>query len=609
MKVLPKYLPALLCMVLPTSLKAAEPKAPNILWVITDDQRWDSINAFNRMVHDRDDSALGKVMSPNVDRLAKMGTTYINTYNQNPSCAPSRTSMHTGRYSHRTGVYGFEYYNPKGMEHWHPLVPQVMRDAAGYQTVTVGKRGIRYVEDLKKGEPSKLYDVDLGYRKEFATKKLIDWSNETDWKTKEKTETFYFENGDVAVWTDKPEPESTTHRDIARKLDLFRDYRPGQSSEKGVADGEIIGGVNPQPGDKTRDGSFSISLIDYLKHPDQKFTTVNGKKVAGPATDKPLFVHCGFDFPHTPVLPPEEFRKMFSGFTYDVPEFSSEELENFPPQIQKLYKTAGSNHYTSEEKQQMISDYFAFCAYGDSLVGKTVDAFIEYSESQQRPWLVLYVCGDHGWRLNEHGMIKKFGPFDTDLKDPIIVASSDKTKFPADKVVTDLTTFVDMSPTFFAAAGIDISKPEYDYLDGRDLALVASGKDTPRDYTIAEPTPVIGPCALIRTKDYKFSMKIRPKNIDGKNIDWALKQDLDKVDPMFFDLRVDPDETHNLAADPYYRPVIDAMRKKLQDIVLGDGRVEVKWSRAGGDEVVLSNFAPGADDGILELPQLEAKTQ
>jgi arylsulfatase A-like enzyme len=116
---------------------------PNILWIITDDQRFDSIAAFNRIRRDgKADSPLGAVLSPNVDRLAAMGTTFINNFNHNPSCQPSRTIMHTGRYSHRTGVYGFEYHNPSGMEHWKPMVPEVLRDQAGYQTLTVGKLGL-----------------------------------------------------------------------------------------------------------------------------------------------------------------------------------------------------------------------------------------------------------------------------------------------------------------------------------------------------------------------------------------------------------------------------------------------------------------------------------
>lgn len=96
----------------PCAVEAAETERPNVLFLLTDDQRYDSIQAFNRMLHGRDHSALGYVESPNVDRLAEMGTTFINTYCHATGCAPSRASIHYGRYPHRSGLYEFEYHNP-----------------------------------------------------------------------------------------------------------------------------------------------------------------------------------------------------------------------------------------------------------------------------------------------------------------------------------------------------------------------------------------------------------------------------------------------------------------------------------------------------------------
>lgn len=116
----------------------------------------------------------------------------------------------------------------------------------------------------------------------------------------------------------------------------------------------------------------------------------------------------------------------------------------------------------------MARDYFAFCAYGDSLIGKAVDAFIGYSEKRQQPWMIVYVCGDHGWKLNDHGAISKFSPWRIDSNNPIIVVSSDKKKFPAGKVVTDFTEFVDIAPTVLAAAGADLAAPKFEFgLDQR----------------------------------------------------------------------------------------------------------------------------------------------
>jgi hypothetical protein len=121
---------------------------------------------------------------------------------------------------------------------------------------------------------------------------------------------------------------------------------------------------------------------------------------------------------------------------------------------------------------------------------------------------------------------------------------------------------------------------------------------------------------VIRTRDYKFSMRVRPQPGNavtaakaGKDIDWAMKVDLKDIEPMLFDLRTDPQEIYNVVFEQRYRPVVDALRTKLQNIVLGDGRVEIAWTKAGGDKVEISNFAQGADDGRLRLPVVEPKTR
>jgi arylsulfatase A-like enzyme len=574
---------------------------PNILWVLTDDQRMDSIAAFNRMTLGQSDSKLGKVLSPNVDELAAQGVTYLNTFNQNPGCAPSRTSMHTGRYSHKTGIYGFDYYAPDKMPHWRPMIPQVLRDEAGYQTVSVGKQGLRY-----KDRQSNLYEVELGGRSDFTAKGLYEWDKPKG-KNKNKPGALYkFPDGKVLNWPFDHKKDPMDMDEIITKLDLLHAYPKGIEHKEYTKN--VIGGVSPQGKDETRDGWYTEELVNYFKHANQKYTTNTGLKISGPDTNKPMFAYLGIEAPHTPVLPPAEFRKQFQNIKYNVPEFTQEELNGFPAQIRKLYKNNRSNHYTDQDKQQMIADYYAFTAYADYLVGKAVDGFVEYSENNNQPWMVLYVCGDHGWRLNDHGMVSKFAPFDIDLHNPMIVVSSDKKTFPAGKVVKEFTQFIDMAPTFFAAGGIDIEHAKYDYLDGQDLAKVTH-KQTKRDYIIAEPTAVTGPVAVIRTADYKFAMKIRPGNKhDTKNIDWAITAKLKDIEPMLFDLRVDPREVNNLAFDPHYRPVLNALRIKLQDVVLGDGRIEVLWDNKGKSHgQAISNFAPGADDGKINVPDLVVK--
>ena len=325
--------------------------------------------------------------------------------------------------------------------------------------------------------------------------------------------------------------------------------------------------MSPQPSGKTRDGYYSYTLLEFLKNENKTFK-LGSKSINGTDPSKPLFCHVGFDFPHTPVLPPADYRERFRKHTYNIPQLGENELKTMGKQLRNAVKEGWSDHYSDDVKQKMIQDYYAFCAYGDSLVGETADAFIEYSEKHNQPWMIVFVCGDHGWKLNNHGSISKFTPWEEDSHNPIIVVSSDKKAFPAGKVVRNFTEFVDIAPTIMAAGGANIKDKKFDYLDGFNLADVAAEKTPVRDYVIGENHAVTGPRAYIRTKDYVFSMQTRPNKKRGENMNWALNATYEQLDPVLYDFKNDPHELNNLAFDKNYQAIAMKMKEKLINIVL-----------------------------------------
>ena len=62
--------------------------APNILWICTDQQRWDTIGSLGNP----------HIRTPHLDALAKEGMAFTHAYCQNPICTPSRASFLTGKY-------------------------------------------------------------------------------------------------------------------------------------------------------------------------------------------------------------------------------------------------------------------------------------------------------------------------------------------------------------------------------------------------------------------------------------------------------------------------------------------------------------------------------
>ena len=76
----------------------------------------------------------GSVRTPNLDRLARDGTTFDAAYTSNPLCVPARMSFLTGRLSESTGIYTNEGALPGDEATFlHAL------GAQGYETVLIGR--------------------------------------------------------------------------------------------------------------------------------------------------------------------------------------------------------------------------------------------------------------------------------------------------------------------------------------------------------------------------------------------------------------------------------------------------------------------------------------
>ncbi len=94
---------------------------PNIIFIITDQQRFDTIC----------EAGFDHVDTPNLDRLMREGVSFDQCYVTAPSCAPSRASLFTGHYPHTTGIL-------KNADTWrHGWIEQL--SDSGYHTANIGK--------------------------------------------------------------------------------------------------------------------------------------------------------------------------------------------------------------------------------------------------------------------------------------------------------------------------------------------------------------------------------------------------------------------------------------------------------------------------------------
>ncbi len=97
---------------------------PNIIFVFSDQQRWDTVGAYGQVLD----------LTPNLDRMAAEGVLFENAYTCQPVCGPARAALQTGRYASETGCFVNNIMLPTDA----PTIARALR-ATGYETGYIGK--------------------------------------------------------------------------------------------------------------------------------------------------------------------------------------------------------------------------------------------------------------------------------------------------------------------------------------------------------------------------------------------------------------------------------------------------------------------------------------
>ena len=96
---------------------------PNIIFIFSDDHAQHAISAYGSKVN----------QTPHLDRLAKDGARFVNSFVTNSICTPSRATLLTGQYSHLNGVPVFNRFDGTRDNAAKHL------QAGGYHTGMIGK--------------------------------------------------------------------------------------------------------------------------------------------------------------------------------------------------------------------------------------------------------------------------------------------------------------------------------------------------------------------------------------------------------------------------------------------------------------------------------------
>jgi len=104
--------------------KICAQERPNVLFILTDDQRWDALSIAGHP----------HLKTPNIDRIGRQGVYFRNAFCTTSLCSPSRASILSGLYAHNHGVTNNFTEYPSELKSF-PMVLQSL----GYHTAYIGK--------------------------------------------------------------------------------------------------------------------------------------------------------------------------------------------------------------------------------------------------------------------------------------------------------------------------------------------------------------------------------------------------------------------------------------------------------------------------------------
>ncbi|HEX8816019.1 MAG TPA: sulfatase-like hydrolase/transferase, partial [Terriglobales bacterium] len=140
----------------------AQAKQPNVVFILVDNVGWGSFGVYG-----------GTTPTPRIDKLANEGIRF-NNYNVEVQCTPSRSAIHTGRYSVRSGTYTVPLPGQglSGMSPWEYTIAKLFSDA-GYATALYGKWHL--------GDVQGRLPTDQGYDEWWGIKNSWDEAGYTAW--------------------------------------------------------------------------------------------------------------------------------------------------------------------------------------------------------------------------------------------------------------------------------------------------------------------------------------------------------------------------------------------------------------------------------------------
>jgi arylsulfatase A-like enzyme len=462
---------------------------PNILFIITDQQRTDTIGVYG--------SDMGA--TPTLDRMAASGCRFENAYCNNPLCMPSRASILTGKYPSVNGVRANGVLAHLGQQ----LLPELL-SAAGYDTAAFGKMHFHpgSCETAAGYWPEHRNSIDAGMD---LTQPYLGFN------------TIKLGLGHSDILPGLHERELAEHHPEVLKL-------RGTKSALEVPDELLLSAHKIQtyksavPTEHYATNWVAHQTIDYLEQ-----------------VEGPFFAWCGFGDPHHPFNPPGEYWDRYK--PSDVPSAvrRSGELEDKPPHFRAFQDgdyagmdtdgfLLGSDPYLTDERVAIIrAAYFGMVAMIDDAIARILSTLEAKGLAENT---IVFFLSDHGELLGDHGFMLK-GPFHYQPLINVPLMAYAPGLLPGGRVVEGPVGLMDLNATMLELAGASIP----DDTQSRSLVDQLSGKT---DHGFEH--------ALIEHDLDTHDLRLRTLVTDRYRITHSAGQSYGEL----YDLKEDPDEFVNL---------------------------------------------------------------
>ena len=515
----------LLLVVLAAKVSAQQSSRPNILFIAVDDLKPELGCYGNKLIK-----------TPNIDRLAKMGTVFMNNYCQQAVCGPTRASLMTGMRPDVTKVWDLKTQ----MRDMNPdivTLPQYLI-TQGYTTSGIGKI-FHPSSAIKKVDP-------VSWSIPYLEAKEGDFANGLGLPANAQYQ--------------KPENKA-----------LFPPKEKGQPKVKKEDDGDdetplTVKGPSSEcidvPDNAYNDGVYALKakkqLIELTK--------------AG----KPFFMAVGFHKPHLPFVAPKKYWDLYK--REDMPIAPSQEHSKDGPLI-AYHKSGELRNYIDipefatlpgedlriglkiDKQKELIHGYYAAVSYTDAQIGILLNT-LESLGTLNNTIIVLW--GDHGWHLGDHDLWEKHTNFEQATRSPLIIAAPGMKPGKS----TSPTEHVDIFPTICNLAAVPVPTQ----LQGKSLKpVMLDNKAKVKEFSVSQyprklqkeevkkkgydDNKIMG--YSLRTDKYRFTIWM-----SNFTSDQPFKADKIYATEMY-DYVKDPLEKANVVHDKNYTAVSKNMYNKM----------------------------------------------